>query len=80
MNWSARFTAGSRSDTVRWFEERGVKLKTEPDGRIFPVTDKSSSIVDALVRAAREAGVTIRTRTGLSRSGPRRVAIPLNCS
>lgn len=52
-------------DTVRWFEERGVKLKTEPDGRIFPVTDKSSSIVDALVRAAREAGVTIRTRTGL---------------
>src|SRR5438067_148133 len=27
------------TDTIRWFEERGVKLKTENDGRIFPVTD-----------------------------------------
>src|SRR5690606_26065834 len=31
------------SDTVRWFEERGVRLKTEEDGRMFPESDSSSS-------------------------------------
>src|SRR4051812_12472441 len=31
-------------DTVAWFEERGVALKTESDGRIFPVTDSSQTI------------------------------------
>src|SRR5436190_12090209 len=34
----------SPSDTVEWFETRGVKLKVEPDGRIFPVTDSSGTI------------------------------------
>lgn len=35
-------------DTIKWFEERGVKLKTEPDGRIFPATDDSQTIIDCL--------------------------------
>lgn len=52
-------------DTVAWFESRGVKLKVEPDGRMFPVTDRSSSIVDALLAAAGKAGVRIRTGCGL---------------
>lgn len=52
-------------DTVRWFEERGVALKTEPDGRIFPVTDKSTTITDCLLREARQAGVKIQTGKGL---------------
>jgi predicted Rossmann fold flavoprotein len=43
-------------ETVRWFESRGVKLKTESDGRMFPVTDSSESIVDCLTQAARQAG------------------------
>src|ERR1700712_4614389 len=33
------------SDTVKWFEERGVLLKTESDGRMFPVTDSSQTII-----------------------------------
>ena len=37
------------TDTIRWFEERGVRLKTEPDGRMFPVTDTSQTIVDCLM-------------------------------
>ena len=37
-------------DTIAWFEERGVKLKTEADGRMFPVTDSSQTIIDCLLR------------------------------
>lgn len=50
-------------DTVAWFEARGVRLKTERDGRIFPASDNSASIVDCLTRAARNAGVLVRTHT-----------------
>ena len=46
-------------DTVAWFESRGVQLKEEPDGRMFPVTDSSQTIVDCLVRNAQSAGVTL---------------------
>lgn len=47
-------------DTIHWFEERGVKLKTEPDGRIFPVTDSSQTIIDCLMKEANRYGVEIR--------------------
>jgi predicted Rossmann fold flavoprotein len=53
-------------DTVAWFERRGVKLKTEPDGRMFPVTDSSSTIVDCLMGSARAAGVNLRANTGVT--------------
>ena len=49
------------TDTVAWFESRGVKLKMESDGRMFPVTDSSETIIDCLMVAARAAGVTLRT-------------------
>lgn len=48
-------------DTVAWFEQHGVKLKTEADGRMFPVTDDSQTIVDCLLQTARAVGVTLRT-------------------
>lgn len=48
-------------DTVRWFEQRGVSLKTEADGRMFPVTDSSATVVDCLLDGVRRAGVTLRT-------------------
>ncbi len=47
-------------DTIAWFEARGVLLKTEPDGRMFPVTDSSQTIIDCLTREARDLGVEIR--------------------
>ncbi|NET58944.1 MAG: NAD(P)/FAD-dependent oxidoreductase [Symploca sp. SIO2E6] len=50
-------------NTVAWFESRGVPLKTEADGRMFPVTDSSQTIVDCLLQAAKEAGVQLRTST-----------------
>ena len=53
------------SDTVAWFESRGVKLKTESDGRMFPVTDNSETIVECLLNAARTAGVSVKTGCGV---------------
>lgn len=56
------------TDTVRWFEERGVKLKTEADGRMFPVTDSSQTIIDCLMKEVNKYGVQIilhTTVTGL---------------
>lgn len=52
-------------DTVAWFAARGVELKTEADGRMFPVTDDSATIVACLQRAAAEAGVRVVTGVGL---------------
>jgi predicted Rossmann fold flavoprotein len=57
-----QFQAG---DTVAWFAAHGVKLKTEGDGRMFPVTDSSQTIVDCLLGAAREAGVKLMTNCGV---------------
>lgn len=47
-------------DTIEWFEERGVKLKTETDGRMFPVTNSSQTIIDCLMREANKYMVDIR--------------------
>ena len=54
------FQKFSARDTVDWFASRGVKLKTEADGRMFPVTDSSQTIVDCLMYAAQNAGVKLR--------------------
>lgn len=53
------------ADTVRWFQLRGVALKTEPDGRMFPVSNQSETIIDCLLCEARNAGVQIRTGCGV---------------
>ena len=58
------FSKFSARDTVSWFESRDVKLKTEADGRMFPVTDSSQTIVDCLMNAAQNAGVKIRLNCG----------------
>lgn len=47
------------TDTIEWFESRGVKLKTESDGRMFPVTNSSQTIIDCLLREANRYGVEI---------------------
>lgn len=53
-------------DTIAWFEGRGVALKIEPDGRVFPVTDAAQTVVDCLLEAATAAGVEFRWRTGVT--------------
>src|SRR5260221_14357787 len=57
------------SDTVAWFEKRGVKLKTESDGRMFPTSDSSETIIDCLVGEAKAAGVKLVAHCGVERVG-----------
>ncbi len=68
-------------DTVEWFAARGVELKTESDGRMFPVTDDSATIAECLLGAARNAGVEVRTVLGVravtARPAPRPGSDPL---
>jgi hypothetical protein len=52
-------------DTIAWFAARGVELKTEADGRMFPVTDDSRTIVECLLHGAEKAGVKIQSRVGV---------------
>ena len=51
--------------TIDWFEERGVKTKTEADGRMFPVTDSSDTIMQCLLDEAKHVGVQIKTVQGI---------------
>ena len=53
----------STGDTEEWFQHRGVSLKTETDGRMFPVTDRSQSIIDCLMSEAQKFNVAIRLRS-----------------
>ena len=48
-------------DTITWFNERGVQLKTEADGRMFPITDNSETIAQCLIQSAIKAKVKIIT-------------------
>lgn len=47
------------TDTIAWFKERRVELKTEADGRMFPVSNSSETIVDCLMKEANKYGVEI---------------------
>ena len=53
------------ADTIAWFEARGVKLKVEKDGRVFPVTDSSETIIQCLLSEARTAGVELIANRGV---------------
>jgi predicted Rossmann fold flavoprotein len=55
------FSKFMTTDTINWFEERNVKLKTESDGRMFPVTDSSQTIIDCLLDEAAKHKVKIET-------------------
>ncbi|WP_025762257.1 BaiN/RdsA family NAD(P)/FAD-dependent oxidoreductase [Dyadobacter tibetensis] len=59
------FSQFDAKDTVKWFERHGVSLKTEEDGRMFPVTDSSQTITECLTRMARSRGINIRTSTAV---------------
>jgi predicted Rossmann fold flavoprotein len=58
------------ADTIAWFAKRGVTLKTEADGRMFPTTDSSETIIRALQDAAQRAGVRVWTHTSVERIEP----------
>ncbi|MUV04724.1 aminoacetone oxidase family FAD-binding enzyme [Flavobacterium rakeshii] len=53
-----RFCSG---DTIEWFERHGVELKIEEDGRMFPVTDSSQTIIDCFLNATANLGIQVLT-------------------
>lgn len=59
------FSRFQPQDTIQWFESRGVMLKTEEDGRMFPTTDQSETIINCLVSAAKLSGVELLLEHGI---------------
>lgn len=54
------------SDTMAWFEEKGVELKIEDDNRIFPQSNSSQTIIDCLVNGAKLKNIEIKLKEGVS--------------
>ncbi|WP_299404460.1 NAD(P)/FAD-dependent oxidoreductase [Acaryochloris sp. IP29b_bin.148] len=74
------FTRFQPQDTVQWFQAHGVRLKTEADGRMFPTTNTSETIIDCLLRTAQQLGIHLRTTapvTHLARSDSGRFEVRL---
>ena len=55
------------TDTINWFESRGVLVKSESDGRMFPVSDSSESVIDCLLKESSRYGVDIRMNREVSK-------------
>ena len=53
------FRVFQAKDTVNWFEQHGVPLVTEEDGRMFPITDTSQTIIDCFMKETSRAGIEI---------------------
>ena len=53
-----QFCAG---DTIAWFENHGVELKIEADGRMFPVSNSSQTIIDCFLKATQKLGIAVLT-------------------
>lgn len=53
------FNTFCSGDTIEWFERHGVELKIEEDGRMFPVTDSSQTIIDCFLEASKKLGIQI---------------------
>jgi predicted Rossmann fold flavoprotein len=54
-------------DVIEWFRSKGVKLKTESDGRVFPVTDQSATIIDCFMQSIHQSGIQLLTSTRASK-------------
>ena len=59
------FMSFKTTDTVKWFKDRGVNLKHEADGRMFPVTDNSNTIINCFIKEAKKYKVKILTKSNI---------------
>ena len=71
------FKIFDNKDTWKWFEARGVSLKTEPDNRVFPVSDNSQSIIDCLQKEVNNTGIIIQEKFGVTAISPNETGIDL---
>lgn len=59
------FSSFGCTETIRWFEDRGVPLKVESDGRVFPVSDSSDSIIKVLIKECERSDIALRLKSGV---------------
>ena len=59
------FGVFSPTDTISWFKKRRVELKTEADGRMFPTTDSSETIINCLMKEVHDQGIGIKTKSSI---------------
>lgn len=68
------------TDTIKWFEERGVKLKAEKDGRMFPVTDSSQTIINCLMNEVNMYNVEIKMNFEVKKISSHDSRFTIQCS
>ena len=54
------------ADTIKWFEDRGVNLKYESDGRMFPITDRSETIIDCFIKETNKYKVKLLSKKNVN--------------
>ena len=54
------------TDTIKWFEDRGVNLKHERDGRMFPITDRSETIIDCFIKETNKHKVKLLNKKNVN--------------
>lgn len=59
------FSAFCTGDVMQWFEERGVTLKIEDDGRVFPESDRSQTIIDCFLSEATDKNIKVILQTSV---------------
>lgn len=64
------FSRFNPTHTINWFAQRGVQLKTESDGRMFPVTDSSQTIINCFINEANRLKVAIQLGAGIDKLTP----------
>lgn len=52
----------SSGDTIEWFRNHGIVLKVEDDGRVFPVSNSSQTVIDCFLEATQKLGITVLTQ------------------
>ena len=72
------FQIFNNQDSIQWFESRGVPLKVEPDGRMFPISNKSESIVECLMNEAKKLGVQIEMGVSVGNIQPNQEQIEID--
>ena len=61
------FKAFNNKHIIEWFESRGVALKVEPDGRMFPTSDQSQTIIDTFMKEVEQLGIDIQLKSAVDK-------------
>lgn len=72
------FSVFQTKDTIEWFSRRGVELKAEEDGRMFPTTDNSQTIIDCFLKEASQKNIKILEQSPIRKIVPEKEGYTLH--